>query len=54
MKSSAITEFNGTLDDLIDLFVDGKIVYGPWWDHVNQYAKLDNVHFVHYEDLLEV
>lgn len=54
LSSLKFNEFIGTIDDMVDLFVEGKIFYGPWWDHVNQYAELENVHFVHYEDLIEV
>lgn len=47
-------EFTGTLDELVNLFVEGKLMFGPWWEHLNAYEKLENVHFIHYEDLIEV
>ena len=46
--------FNGTLNDLFDYFVKGETMYGPWWKHVDQFTQLDNVHIIHYEELLEV
>lgn len=55
LKSLLTCEFVGSLDELIDLFVEGKVPYGSWWHHVNQYAELqDFVYFVHYEDLIVV
>ena len=54
LKSAIPDEFNGGLDDFVDLFVKGTILFGPWWDLINQYSNLENVHFVHYEDLVEV
>ena len=47
-------EFTGTLDDVVDLFVEGKTVFGSFWDHLNEYENVENVHIVHYEDLIEV
>lgn len=47
-------EFIGTLDDMVDLFVEGNTVFGSYWDHLNQYENLENVHIIHYEDLIEV
>ena len=54
LKPSIPDEFTGTVDDFCDLFVKGNILFGPWWDLVNQFANLENVHFIHYEDLIEV
>lgn len=47
-------EFTGTLDDVVDIFVEGQTVFGSFWDHINEYENVENVHFVHYEDLIEV
>jgi hypothetical protein len=54
LKSHKVNEIVGTIEDLADDFCDGKVLYGPYWDHLNQYDGLENVHFVHYEDLIEV
>ena len=53
-KSSKEDEFTGSLDDAVDMFLDGNTTFGPYWEHLNQYECLENVHFVHYEDLIEV
>lgn len=47
-------EFEGTLDDCVDIFCEGQTVFGSFWDHLHEYENLENVHFVHYEDLIEV
>lgn len=45
----------GTFDDLLAGFEQGKLWYGPWWDHVNQYmAHQPQIHVIQYENLLEV
>jgi hypothetical protein len=36
------------------LFMNDQFWMGPWWDHVNDYTKLSNIHIIHYESLLEV
>jgi hypothetical protein len=53
-KSLKEDESVGSLEDMAEDFCNGKINYGPYWDHLNQYDELENVHFVHYEDLIEV
>lgn len=53
-KTMANDEYSGTISDMLDLFVEGKTAFGPWWEHLNQYENLENVHFIHYETLLEV
>lgn len=53
LKSMKENIFTGTLDDMVDLFVEGKTLFGPWWEHLNQYENLENVHIIHYEELLE-
>ena len=47
-------KFDGTMEELFEGFVKGEIMYDAWWDHINEYAKLKNIHIVHFEDLLEV
>lgn len=44
--------FEGTMSEMINLFIDGKVPYGPWPKHVNSYASKSNIHILHYEDLL--
>ncbi len=53
-KSAKEDEFNGTFDDCVDIFVEGNTVFGSFWDHINEYANVENVHIIHYEDLIEV
>ena len=45
--------FSGSLQDLVDLFLEGKYWFGPWWSHINEFTALNNVHVVHYESLLK-
>lgn len=47
-------EFDGTMDDCVDIFCEGQTVFGSFWDHIHEYEGVENVHFVHYEDLIEV
>jgi hypothetical protein len=47
-------KFVGTFKDMTELFLEGKYWFGAWWDHVDQYTSLPNVHAVHYEALLKV
>ena len=54
LKSMKGNEFIGTFDEMIDLFCEGKTLFGPWWEHVNQFENLENVHLIHYEELIEV
>jgi hypothetical protein len=47
--------FEGAFEELVNLFLDGKYYYGPWWDHVDDYTDdYPNIHFIHYESLLKV
>lgn len=45
--------YNGTFDELFEMFISGKTSYGSWWEHVNGYANLENIHVIHYENLIE-
>ena len=54
MQSLVLDEFTGSFEDLFKMFVDGNMWYGRWWDHVNEFTALENVHVIHYESLLEV
>lgn len=47
-------QFIGTMDELVDMFVEGQTMYGAWYEHVNAYTSLPGVYVVHYEDLVEV
>lgn len=53
-KSVPDDEYEGTIQDLFDYFIEGKTMYGAWWDHVNKYTQLENVHIINYEDMIEV
>ena len=44
--------FSGTISEMIELFIDGKIPYGPWAKHVDSYASNSNVLLIHYEDMI--
>jgi hypothetical protein len=46
--------FSGTLEELVDGFAQGRLWYGPWWDHIDSFMSLPNVHVIQYENLLEV
>jgi hypothetical protein len=46
--------FDGTFEDMVDIYIEGKIWFGSWWSHIDQYSTLSNTHFMHYENLLEV
>lgn len=54
LKSMPDDEYEGSIEDLFESFCKGEVIYGHWWKHVNTFSQLDNVHIVHYEDLLEV
>ena len=54
LKSIPDDEYEGTVEDLYENFIKGESIYGPWWDHVNMYTQLENVHVVAYEDLQDV
>ena len=53
-KSLINDEFDGTFEDLFNLFMQDKIWFGPWDNHVDGFTSLENVHVVHYENLLKV
>ena len=49
-------EFTGTWDDFFQLFMDGKVFYGLWFDHVLEWwghRHEPNVLFLKYEDMKE-
>ena len=46
--------FGASFEDLVDLFLKGMYWYGPWWDHIEAYCSMQNIHFIHYESLLKV
>ena len=47
-------KYEGDFEDMVDLFLKGKYWFGSWWDHVNEFTSLPNVHIIHYESLLKV
>ena len=48
---STEAQFTGNFYDFTKLFIEGKVPYGPWWSHVDDYASKKNVHVIYYEDL---
>ncbi|CAF0738590.1 unnamed protein product [Brachionus calyciflorus] len=48
---STQAQFTGSFYDFAKLFIDGKVPYGPWWKHVDEYVSRKNVHVISYEDL---
>lgn len=47
-------EFTGTWDEFLPHFVNGKVMFGLWFDHVLEWWKhrdSDNILFLKYEDL---
>ncbi|XP_076035259.1 sulfotransferase 1C1-like [Oratosquilla oratoria] len=51
-----VRDFRGTLDQFVDLFIQDKLIPGPYLQHLKEaWAKKDhkNFHFVFYEDLKE-
>ncbi|XP_063587053.1 sulfotransferase 1C4-like [Penaeus indicus] len=46
----------GSFEDFVKYFIDGDLVYGPYWQHLKEaWEKKDNpnLHFLFYEDLKE-
>jgi hypothetical protein len=35
-----------------DCVLQGKVDYGLWWTHIDEYLKLQNIHVIQYESLL--
>ena len=45
--------YSGDFTDFVEMFNNGQVLYGPWWQHVDEYSN-SNAYFVYYEDLKEV
>jgi hypothetical protein len=43
--------FDGSFNEFLELFKQGKVLYGPWWKHVDDCVHRKNVHVVHFEEL---
>ena len=54
LKSFKLEQFDGSFQDMVDLYLEGKMWYGPWWDHIDEYVLQPNIYCVHYENILEV
>ncbi|GAA6215653.1 cytosolic sulfotransferase 2-like [Lates japonicus] len=67
-KDSAVSYFHfgrmnhgqpepGDWSTFLQNFIEGKMVFGPWYDHVNGWWKkkqaYSNLHYMFYEDLIE-
>lgn len=46
--------FTGNFELFVRLFLNNKLWYGSWWEHVKEYVKIPNIHIIQYEELLEV
>ena len=53
-KKLPMDPYMGTFNDLFDSFISGDIMHDAWWKHIDTFAELENIHFMHFEDLLEV
>jgi hypothetical protein len=54
LSKHKFNKFSGTFEELVGGFVRGELWYGPWWEHIDGFAQLPNVHVIQYENLLEV
>ncbi|CAF0817408.1 unnamed protein product, partial [Brachionus calyciflorus] len=52
-KSLIFSRFTGSFDLMVDHFVNNKLWFGPWWEHINKYHKIPGIFIVQYEDLLQ-
>lgn len=52
-KSLKESKFTGTFEEMVEMILNGQYMYGYWWDHVDGYVNVPNVHIVEYETLLE-
>ena len=55
--SRVLSSFDGDLMEIVNAFVEDRIVYGPYFDHLASYWKLrndPNVHILSFEQLSEV
>lgn len=49
-----VTRYDGEFKDFFDLFIHDKVMYAPWWRHVEEFWDRrhdDNILFLTYEDL---
>lgn len=53
-RHSVFNQYIGTLDDMVNDFIDGNMANGSWFEHVNTYTSTPGVYIIHYEDLVEV
>ena len=47
-------KFDGPFSKLVDHFLNDKLYYGSWAEHVDQFVNLSNVHVIYYETLIKV
>lgn len=46
-------ENTGDFRTFAEMFMNGMVTYGPWWQHIAEYLKVkEEIFFVHYEDLI--
>jgi hypothetical protein len=54
LRSFQLENFDGTFEDMVNLYLEGKMWYGPWWEHVDQFVNWPNIYCVHYETIMQV
>ena len=47
-------KFDGSFELLVQHFLNDKLFYGSWAEHVDQYFNFPNIHVIQYEELLNV
>ncbi|KAK7095855.1 sulfotransferase 1A1-like [Littorina saxatilis] len=58
-KLSQYYEYEGTFADWLEMFLDGRVDYGSWFDYVKSWEKVfysdapNPVHLIKYEDMKE-
>lgn len=50
-----LLKYNGTKEEFLELFLQGKVMYGSYWDYLEQFhmvqAKYPNIKAIKYEEL---
>nr|QNH68010.1 sulfotransferase-like protein 3 [Brachionus koreanus] len=52
-RALLFTNFSGSFELFVRHFLNNKLWYGSWWEHVKEYLNIQNVHIIQYEELLE-
>lgn len=54
-RNNSRTRYEGTMNDFLDAFLNGYVMYGPYHDHVNSFQQLkhlDHILLLKYEDMI--